>query len=152
MQTGSTRTFSTPTFKNFFVAKILLHSSYMKLLKAQHIHYPHLYKEYSVKQLENFYNYHTKRMTTSQSYRLRCLMDHMDIHGLYYPIILSENGYRVYVGHQRVWYATQRGYTHISCYHCSTQADVDMVMSSTFDETYWKNSFRKKSLENNSNE
>ena len=115
----------------------------MKLLQAQHIHYPHLYRKYSVKQLENFYNYHTKRMTTSQSYRLQCLMDHMDIHGLYYPIILSENGYRVYVGHQRVWYAVQRGYTHISCYHCSTQAEMDMVMSSTFDETYWKNPSQK---------
>lgn len=115
----------------------------MKLLQAQHIHYPHLYRKYSVKQLENFYNYHTKRMTTSQSYRLQCLMDHMDIHGLYYPIILSENGYRVSVGHQRVWYAVQRGYTHISCYHCSTQAEMDMVMSSTFDETYWKNPSQK---------
>ena len=115
----------------------------MKLLKAQHIHYPHLYKEYSVRQLENFYDYHTKRMTTSQSYRLQCLMDNLDEYGLYYPIIISENGYRVFAGHQRVWYATQRGYSHISCYHCSTQEERDMVMSCTFDENYWKKSWKK---------
>ena len=128
----------------------------MKLLKAKNILWPEWYKEYSIKQLENFYNYDRLLLkgnrTESQKFRLDCLMEDMDENGLLYPIIVSWTGYRVSVGHQRVWYAYKRGYTHISCYHCSTQADVDMVMSSTFDETYWKNSFRKKSLENNSNE
>ena len=115
----------------------------MKLLQAEYIQFPSLYKIYSVRQLENFYDYNTRSLTASQSYRLQCLMDNLDTYGLYYPIIISENGYRVFAGHQRVWYATQRGYSHISCYHCSTQEDVVMVMSSTFDENYWKKSWKK---------
>jgi len=116
----------------------------MKLLKAQHIHYPHLYKEYSVRQLGNFYDYHTRSLTASQSYRLQCLMDNLDRYGLYYPIIISENGYRVFAGHQRVWYAVQRGYSHISCYHCNTVEERNKVMSSDYSEDYWKNPLREK--------
>ena len=115
----------------------------MRLLKAQYIHYPEFYKEYPIAQLENFLNYHTKRMTKSQSFRLDCLMKDLDEHGLHVPIIVSENGYRVTVGHQRVWYAKQRGYTHISCYHIPNQSVQDRIMKTDYGEQYWRKHIEK---------
>lgn len=118
----------------------------MKLLQAQHIRYPEYYKEYAVGQLDNFYNYHTKRMTTSQSYRLSCLMNNLDIHGLRYPIIVSEHGYRVSVGHQRVWYAVQRGYTHVSCYHVPNREIEERIRKTDCSDEYWKKPLQEKNL------
>lgn len=119
----------------------------MKLLKAKYIHYPELYKEYSLSQLENFMDYRrlelSHRRTESQRYRLQCLMKELDENGLHYPILVSWVGYRVTVGHQRVWYATQRGYSHISCYHLRDQTDFERVMESDFSEEYWKKFLEK---------
>lgn len=114
----------------------------MKLLKARNILWPEYYKEYNIKQLENFYNYDRLMLkghrTASQKFRLECLIQDMDEHGLLYPIIISENGYRVTVGHQRVWYAYKRGYTHISCYHVPNQRIFNRVLSSTYSDDYWE--------------
>ena len=114
----------------------------MKLLKAQNILWPEYYKEYNIKQLENFYNYErlerNNRRTTSQKFRLDCLMKDMDEKGLLYPIIVSWVGYRVSVGHQRVWYAYKNGYTHISCYHVPNQRVWDRIMQSQYSDEYWE--------------
>ena len=48
------------------------------------------------------------------------------------------NGYEVSVGHQRVWYAKQKGYTHIDCYHIPNQAAWEKVFSFTQSNDYWK--------------
>jgi hypothetical protein len=65
----------------------------MNLLKAKNILWPEWYKEYNIKQLENFYNYDRLLLkgnrTESQKFRLECLMQDMDEHGLLYPIIVS---------------------------------------------------------------
>jgi hypothetical protein len=53
-----------------------------------------------------------------------------------HPIIISYNGYQVSVGHQRVWYARQRGYTHIDCYHISNQTEWEQVFNFTANEEY----------------
>lgn len=110
----------------------------MKLLKAQYIRWPEFYKEYSIAQLENFYDYNRIRRTKSQSFRLNCLMKDLDENGLHVPIIVSWNGYRVTVGHQRVWYAKQRGYTHISCYHIPNQSIQDRIMKTDYSDGYWE--------------
>ena len=122
----------------------------MKLLKAKNIFWPEWYKEYSIKQLENFYNYDRLLLkgnrTESQKFRLECLMQDMDEQGLLYPIIVSWNGYRVSVGHQRVWYAYKRGYTHISCYHIPNQRIWDRIMKSQYSDDYWKSRVGEKKL------
>ena len=114
----------------------------MNLLKAKNILWPEWYKEYSIKQLENFYNYDRLLLkgnrTESQKFRLECLMQDMDEQGLLYPIIVSWNGYRVSVGHQRVWYAYKKGYTHISCYHVPNQKIWDRIMKSQYSDDYWQ--------------
>lgn len=122
----------------------------MKLLKAKNILWPEWYKEYSIKQLENFYNYErlerSNRRTDSQVFRLECLMKDMDEHGLLYPIIVSWTGYRVSVGHQRVWYAYKRGYTHISCYHVPNQRIWDRIMKSQYSDEYWQSRVGEKKI------
>ena len=114
----------------------------MKLLKARNVLWPEWYKEYHIGQLENFYNYdrlhQSNRRTDAQVFRLECLMKDMDEHGLLYPIIVSWTGYRVSVGHQRVWYAYKRGYTHISCYHVPNQRIWDRIMKSDYSDEYWQ--------------
>jgi len=114
----------------------------MNLLKARNILWPEWYKEYNIKQLENFYNYDRLLLkgnrTESQKFRLDCLMQDMDEQGLLYPIIVSWTGYRVSVGHQRVWYAHKRGYTHISCYHVPNQRIWDRIMKSQYSDDYWQ--------------
>ena len=122
----------------------------MKLLKAKNILWPEWYKEYSIKQLENFYNYDRLLLkgnrTESQKFRLDCLMKDMDENGLLYPIIVSWTGYRVSVGHQRVWYAYKRGYTHISCYHIPNQRIWDRIMASQYSDEYWKSRVGEKKI------
>ena len=122
----------------------------MKLLKAKNILWPEWYKEYSIKQLENFYNYDRLLLkgnrTESQKFRLDCLMEDMDQNGLLYPIIVSWVGYRVSVGHQRVWYAYKRGYTHISCYHIPNQRIWDRIMSSQYSDEYWQSRLGNKKI------
>src|SRR6056300_710692 len=122
----------------------------MKLLKAKNILWPEWYKEYNIKQLENFYNYErlerSNRRTDSQVFRLECLMKDMDEQGLLYPIIVSWVGYRVSVGHQRVWYAYKRGYTHISCYHVPNQRIWDRIMKSDYSDEYWQSRLGEKKI------
>ena len=122
----------------------------MKLLKAKNILWPEWYKEYHIKQLENFYNYDRLLLkghrTESQKFRLDCLIEDMDEQGLLYPIIVSWTGYRVSVGHQRVWYAHKRGYTHISCYHVPNQRVWNRIMQSQYSDDYWKTRVGEKKI------
>ena len=122
----------------------------MNLLKSRNILWPEWYKEYNIKQLENFYNYDRLLLkghrTESQKFRLECLMQDMDEKGLLYPIIVSWTGYRVSVGHQRVWYAHKRGYTHISCYHVPNQKIWDRIMKSQYSDDYWESRLGEKKI------
>jgi hypothetical protein len=111
----------------------------MKLFKAQRISFPEYYKEYSLGQLENCADYSKRAMTRSQRFRLVSLGKALKKEGLLYPIIISWDGYRVRVGHQRVWWAKQLGYSHISCYHIPNQATQDMIMKTDYSDDYWKN-------------
>ena len=88
-----------------------------KVLSAKHIAFPEYHKVYHITQLGNFIDYDSRQMTSSAKFRLECLCKELDIHGMMHPIIVSYNAYEVSVGHQRVWYAKQKGYTHIDCYH-----------------------------------
>ena len=109
-----------------------------KVLKAQHIAFPEYHQIYSLGQLGNFIDYRSKRMTASARFRLECLCKELDIHGMMHPIIVSYNAYEVSVGHQRVWWAKQKGYTHIDCYHIVDQASWEKVYTYTQSNDYWK--------------
>jgi len=77
-------------------------------------------------------------MTSSAKFRLECLCKELDTHGMIHPIIISYNAYEVSVGHQRVWYAKQKGYTHIDCYHIVDQSSWEKVYSYTQSNDYWE--------------
>ena len=109
-----------------------------KVLSAKHIAFPEYHKVYHITQLGNFIDYDTKQMTSSAKFRLKCLCKELDIHGMIHPIIVSYNAYEVSVGHQRVWYAKQKGYTHIDCYHIVDQASWEKVYSYTQSNDYWE--------------
>jgi len=109
-----------------------------KVLHAKHIEFPEYHKTYSIAQLGNFIDYHSRRMTRSAKFRLECLCKELDTHGMHHPIIVSYNGYKVSVGHQRVWYAKTRGYTHIDCYHIVNQASWEKVYTYTQSNDYWQ--------------
>ena len=109
-----------------------------QVLSAKHIAFPEYHKVYSLGQLGNFIDYRSKRMTASAKFRLECLCKELDIHGMMHPIIVSYNAYEVSVGHQRVWYAKQNGYTHIDCYHIVDQASWEKVYTYTQSNDYWE--------------
>ena len=73
-----------------------------------------------------------------QKHNLSKLFESLDKHGMVHPIIVSYNGYQVSVGHQRVWYAKQKGYTHIDCYHIPDQEAWEKVFHATANEDYLK--------------
>ena len=110
----------------------------MKLLKAQHIQFPEYHKVYHISQLGNFIDYDSKQFDNDSKFRLESLMQELDNHGMQHPIIVSYNRYDVSVGHQRVWYAKQRGYTHIDCYHIPDQDAWQKVFNYTQSDHYWK--------------
>ena len=66
------------------------------------------------------------------------LFESLDKHGMTHPIIISWNAYSVSVGHQRVWYAKSKGYTHIDCYHVENQTQWEKVFNYTANEEYLK--------------
>ena len=109
-----------------------------KVLSAKHIAFPEYHKVYHITQLGNFIDYDSRQMTSSAKFRLECLCKELDIHGMMHPIIVSYNAYEVSVGHQRVWYAKQKGYTHIDCYHIVDQASWEKVYSYTQSNDYWE--------------
>ena len=109
-----------------------------KVLSAKHIAFPEYHKVYHITQLGNFIDYDTKQMTSSAKFRLECLCKELDTHGMIHPIIISYNAYEVSVGHQRVWYAKQKGYTHIDCYHIVDQSSWEKVYSYTQSNDYWE--------------
>ena len=109
-----------------------------KVLSAKHIAFPEYHKVYNITQLGNFIDYDSKQMTSSAKFRLECLCKELDIHGMMHPIIVSYNAYEVSVGHQRVWYAKQKGYTHIDCYHIVDQSSWEKVYSYTQSNDYWE--------------
>jgi len=88
------------------------------ILNASDIHFPEYHKVYSISQLGNFIDYRREdRKSTSAKFRLDCLMQELGKNGMTHPILLSPTiAYNVSVGHQRVWYAKENGYTHISAY------------------------------------
>ena len=113
--------------------------TFQKILSAKHIEFPEYHQVYSISQLGNFIDYRSKQMTASASFRLQCLMAELDLHGMTHPIILSPSiAYSVSVGHQRVWYAKQKGYTHIDCYQVVDQASWEKVYQHTQSNDYWE--------------
>ena len=109
-----------------------------RVLRARHIEFPEYHKVYHIAQLGNFIDYDTRNMEPDARFRLECLMQDIDIHGMSHPIIISYNAYEVSVGHQRVWYAKSKGYTHIDCYHIPNQAAWEKVFNYTQSNDYWK--------------
>jgi|TARA_B100000287_G_scaffold200054_1_gene188969 hypothetical protein len=77
-------------------------------------------------------------MEPDARFRLECIIKDLDTHGMEHPIIVSYNAYEVSVGHQRVWYAKSKGYTHIDCYHIPNQAAWEKVFNYTQSNDYWK--------------
>ncbi len=110
----------------------------MLLLKANNIQFPEYHRVYNLSQLGNFIDYTRKTRTPDADFRLECLMKELDIHGMEHPIIVSFNAYEVSVGHQRVWYAKQKGYTHIDCYHVPDQKAWERVYTFTQSNDYWE--------------
>ena len=109
-----------------------------KVLKARQIEFPEYHQVYHLGQLGNFIDYDTRNMEADARFRLECLLKELDQHGMLHPIIISYNAYEVSVGHQRVWYAKSRGYTHIDCYHIPNQAAWEKVFNYTQSNDYWK--------------
>tara|TARA_Y100001938_G_scaffold80690_1_gene111322 strand:+ start:809 stop:1186 length:378 start_codon:yes stop_codon:yes gene_type:complete len=109
-----------------------------KVLKAHHIEFPEYHQVYHLGQLGNYIDYDTRNMESDARFRLKCLCTDLDTEGMQHPIIISYNGYEVSVGHQRVWYAKQKGYTHIDCYHIPNQAAWEKVFHYTQSNDYWK--------------
>ena len=85
----------------------------MKTLSANHIEFPEYHQVYHIAQLGNFIDYDIRHMEPDARFRLECIVKDLDTHGMEHPIIISYNAYEVSVGHQRVWYAKSKGYTHI---------------------------------------
>jgi len=113
----------------------------MKTLNAKLIKFPEHHKTYALSILGNFIDYNEKKYIND---RLECLMSDIDLHGMTHPIIVSWSGYNVSVGHQRVWYALQRGYTHIDCYHVENQAQWEKVYHFTQSEDYWQKRYNSR--------
>ena len=66
-------------------------------------------------------------------------MKDIDKNGMQHPILLSPTiAFNVSVGHQRVWYAKERGYTHIDCYEVPHQEAWEKVFSYTQSNDYWQ--------------
>ena len=110
----------------------------VRTLKAQDIHFPEYHKVYHVKQLGNLIDYDIRNMDNLSRNRLECLIHDIDQHGMLHPIIVSYEAYNVSVGHQRVWYAKSKGYTHIDCYHIPDQQSWEKVFSYTQSNDYWQ--------------
>ena len=110
----------------------------VRTLKAQHIAFPEYHQVYHLSQLGNFIDYDTRNMDNLSRNRLECLIHDIDKHGMYHHIIVSYNAYEVSVGHQRVWYAKSKGYTHIDCYHIPDQQSWEKVFSYTQSNDYWQ--------------
>ena len=109
-----------------------------KILNATHIEFPEYHKVYSIRELGNFIDYRRIERDKDAHFRLQCLMKELDENGMTHPIIVSYNAYEVSVGHQRVWYAKQKGYTHIDCYHIPDQAAWEKVFNYTHSNDYWQ--------------
>ena len=111
----------------------------MKLLEAKHIEFPEYHKVYHLHMLGNFIDYRSPKRHGG-TFRLECLMKDLDENGMTHPILLSPSiAYSVSVGHQRVWYAKEKGYTHISCYEVPDQNTWEKVFQFTQSDKYWQN-------------
>jgi len=108
----------------------------MKLLSAKHIEFPEYHKVYNLSMLGNKTDYHNPN--DKQKHNLSKLFESLDKHGMTHPIIISWNAYQVSVGHQRVWYAKSKGYTHIDCYHVDNHTQWEKVFNFTANEEYLK--------------
>ena len=109
-----------------------------KVLRARHIEFPEYHQVYHLGQLGNFIDYDTRRMEPDAKFRLESLVQDIDQQGMLHPIIVSYNAYEVSVGHQRVWYAKSKGYTHIDCYHIPDQQAWEKVFKYTQSNDYWQ--------------
>ena len=113
------------------------------ILNATHIEFPEYSKVYSISQLGNFIDYQ-RQLEEDARFRLESLMSNIDKHGMTHPILLSPTiAYNVSVGHQRVWYAKQKGYTHIDCYEVPDQTSWNKVFSYTQSNDYWQKNSHK---------
>jgi hypothetical protein len=111
----------------------------MLLLKARVIEYPEYHKVYSIRELGNFIDYRRIERDKDAHFRLQCLMRELDENGMTHPIILSPTiSHNVSVGHQRVWYAKQKGYTHIDCYEVPNQDAWEKIFLHTQSDDYWQ--------------
>lgn len=108
----------------------------MKYLSAKHIEFPEYHKVYNLSMLGNKTDYDNPN--DKQKHNLSKLFESLDEHGMTHPIIISWNAYQVSVGHQRVWYAKSKGYTHIDCYHVENQTQWEKVFNFTANEEYLK--------------
>ena len=114
-----------------------------KSLNATHIEFPEYHKVYSIAQLGNCIDYNTT-LEEDAKFRRESLMSDLDKHGMTHPILLSPTiAYSVSVGHQRVWYAKQKGYTHIDCYEVPDQIAWEKVFSYTQSNDYWQKNSHK---------
>ena len=113
------------------------------ILNATHIEFPEYSKVYSISQLGNFIDYN-RTLEQDARFRLESLMSNIDKHGMTHPILLSPTiAYNVSVGHQRVWYAKSKGYTHIDCYEVPDQTSWEKVFSYTQSNDYWQKNSHK---------
>ncbi len=111
----------------------------MKLLSATNIKFPEYHKVYHLRQLGNFIDYDSKDFNEDSKFRLESLMQELDENGMEHPILLSPSiAYSVSVGHQRVWYAVSKNYTHIDCYEVPDQEAWQKVFNYTQSDHYWK--------------
>ena len=113
-----------------------------KVLTANHIEFPQYHRVREISSLGDSIDQRKVflggKERKQQRFRLYSLYKDIRLHGMTHPIIISWNAYSVSVGHQRVWYAKSKGYTHIDCYHVENQTQWEKVFNYTANEEYLK--------------
>ena len=116
----------------------------MKTLSANHIEFPQYHQVLEIASLGNFHDqskvYKGGKERKQQRFRLESLMRDLDTHAMQPPIIVNKwvEDMPVSVGHQRLWYALHKGYTHIDCYVVPDQNVWNNIFNFTNSEDYWE--------------
>ena len=115
----------------------------MRLLKANHIHFPEYHQVREITSLGDSIDQHKVfrggKERKQQRFRLYSLYKDIKQNGMTHPIIICGwNNDNVSVGNQRLWYAKQNGYTHIDCYVVKNDNEYLKVFHYTNSEEYWK--------------
>jgi len=131
----------------------------MKTLCSLHNDFPHLYKEFCIKDLkvddgtERNWTLIWKQngrpgqwLSPKELSHLKSLHKDITTHGLTHPVIIwsPEKILNVYIGREQVWVAKRENYTHISAYHPTTVTERDKIYKYTESKKNEKNKHQEK--------